>query len=196
MKRLFLLLCIFAVSAISAYSDDNQQIINGHEIRKDYYKKGYSEIYTINENGISASRVINFPGKSYDELLPLVKKYIRKRIENSHTTIEAPNYGTDTDNTLFEEERITIKETSPGLKFGWSKVFVKFTYRIDVKKEKVRLNIIIRKYIFPTADISPFEHFPFKKYNEKVFRRFTDYILNIFDNFSSEINSLESESDW
>ena len=189
-------LLLFIVSMFLSIPSIGQNEIP--EIRKSFYEKGFSDIYKIDNSGIYLSRIFKFDNYSEKELRDRVSAYLNRRIERRISDIDA-----NSENLSFDENSMIISESTPIIKINFAFYsYARYTYRIEVKENRIRSTIFINSYHwgdnFPY--LSPQKFYPFKKVGggEKCFTQMTEYLLSIFDSFPKELfeENPNLEDDW
>ena len=165
------------------------------KIQKSFYENGCSEVFQLTEDGLTATKIVEFPGKTKDELTQLVAQYLRNRIESDPNHREPIYPSTDSNNAVFSDGNLAIKEESYGFKDKHGgKVWTTYSYRIAIKGGKVKLNIIT---LLHENDYGTKWHaskcYPFtKKYKKAISVGYKAYITELFEDFERQISILES----
>lgn len=168
------------------------------KLKDSFYKKGYSEIYKIDDSGIYTSRVFTFDNKSVEELKKRVGSYFNRRVERRISNEDA-----NSQNASFVDNSIMISESTPSIKINFVfYAYARYTYRIDIKENRIRATIFLNSYYwgnnFPY--LSPMKFYPFKSGGgfEKFFGKITEYIQSTLDSFPQDLCREDEElsDDW
>ena len=164
--------------------------INASDRPKDFMKE-FKDIYIVDGQDIYIQRIIDFPNTTKDELNQKVKMYISRRLER---------LGKDNSNSnvKYYRDAYIMIVVSPAFKINFAfNSFEKYTYRIEVKDNKIRatisLNEVVWGNLIPTKDFYPFKKIASSK---KHMRLFAEYATEILDSIKDDIKNEHKNNDW
>ena len=183
MRKFIILWTLIVLSFLNIQAENRK-----YKVKDSFYEKGYSEIFTIDDNGIFASKVFNFPGESVEQLKNKVGRYFNNRIERRLNDTDV-----NSENSSFVENTLFVSESTPWLKTTFmTYAYARYTYKIEIKDGKIRATIYLNSWYwgknFPS--LSAFELYPFKSGIgfEKAFKNFYEYVKSILESLPNELN--------
>lgn len=191
MKILLLLLGIILALPTAAQK-------NRPKVKSSFYKNGYSNIYTIDDSGIYASRIFTFDSVTTEELKNRIATYFDERIARRISDDDA-----NSSNISFSKNTYTISDATPFFKITmFFYAYARLTYKIEIKDNRVRATIFINSYYWGERFryLSPQRFYPYKSGGgfEKCFKMVTEYIQSTLDNLPTDLlkENINLNNDW
>lgn len=156
------------------------------------FKEEFKGIYTIDGTDIYIQRVIEFPNTSKEELTQMVKDYASRRLERLGKNASNSNV------KYFRDAYIMIEE-SPWLKIGLMyKSFQRYTYRIEIKDNRIRATISLNEVGWPPSIVPSNIFYPFSKVmsGKKHMERFAEYALAIINSIKDDMKDEQLNENW
>lgn len=192
MKRFFTLIMILVATSFATQGFSQEQ-----NIRKSFYEE-LSSIYTIEGDEIYIREVMQFPGKTKDQLESKVRDWLSNRIERRNS----PDMISNSDIT-YRNNTFMFSERTPHLKLTFAFAsYANYNLVIEIKDGRIRATAYISSYwwgeTFPNLPANKF--YPFKKvgYGEKMLKLTGQHILDAYKDLKATVNSnhISTDDDW
>ncbi|MBR5542044.1 MAG: hypothetical protein IKU64_06780 [Bacteroides sp.] len=188
MKRIFTLIIILVATSFATQGFSQEQ-----KIRKSFYEE-LSSIYTIEGDEIYIREVMQFPGKTKDQLESKVRDWLSNRIERRNS----PNMVNNSDITYRNNTFMFSERTR---KWGVG-VYANYNLVIEIKEGRVRLTAYISSYWWGESgpEIPSQNFYPFKSISDgkRMLKLTGEYILEQFQDFKKAMLSetKRPDDDW
>lgn len=192
MKRIFTLIMILVATSFATQGFSQKQ-----NIRKSFYEE-LSSIYTIEDDEIYIREVMQFPGKTKDQLESKVRDWLSNRIERRNS----PDMISNSDIT-YRNNAFMFSERTPGFKINFAfAAYANYNLVIEIKDGRIRTTAYISSYwwgeTFP--NLAAYKFYPFKKIGggEKMLKLTANYLQETFQDLKTTIlsNSRKIDDEW
>ena len=192
MKRIFTLIMILVATSFATQGFSQEQ-----KIRIRFYEE-LSSIYTIEGDEIYIREVMQFPGKTKDQLESKVRDWLSNRIERRNS----PDMISNSDIT-YRNNAFMFSERTPYLKINFAFAsYANYNLVIEIKDGRIRTTAYISSYwwgeTFP--DLAAYKFYPFKKIGggEKMLKLTANYLQETFQDLKTTIlsNSRKTDDEW
>ena len=192
MKRIFTLIMILVATSFATQGFSQEQ-----NIQKSFYEE-LSSIYTIEDDDIYIREVMQFPGKTKEQLESKVRDWLSNRIERRNMPTQVSNSDvTYRNNSYMFSERTPTCEINSF--FG---AYANYNLVIEIKEGRIRATAYISSYHwgenFPA--LPAYKFYPFKKIGsgEKMLKLTGQHILDVYKDLKATVNSnhISTDDDW